>query len=60
MHQTVKCICGITISTCRCIGPKQIIIKKPCTHKKSHSIELAGLGEVIDDLVGDVIGNLFS
>lgn len=49
MHQIVKCICGITIFNCRCIGPKQTVIKKPCTHKKQSDTNLSGVvGEILD------------
>lgn len=33
MHQTVVCSCGKQIATCRCPGPKTIVVSdKPCTH----------------------------
>jgi hypothetical protein len=34
-HKIKKCVCGISIYSCRCIGVHAIEIVSPCTHKES-------------------------
>lgn len=45
-HKTVVCQCGKQISTCRCSGPKQVVMStEPCKHSQigPSSISVAGL-----------------
>jgi HK97 family phage prohead protease len=39
-HKIVKCVCGLTIKTCRCNAPKKDVeVVSPCTHSVNASAE---------------------